>query len=181
MALQDKLGFTSFDEMLKAYISAPLDMKDTGTNTSDFIARTSTRSTPGYGMNAGVPTAVSYPYADMGSLAPAGEIITTANDMLKLMALLTGINATASLKQVSELAVTPLATIDSTKMVGYALTIEDANTNSPLYYKAGGTRGSSAFIIWKRNPQVGIVILTNKVGMDTTVLPDLAKSLIAEF
>lgn len=175
MALQDKLGFGSFDEMLKARITTPLGMIDTGTNVPDFINKTSTRSVPGYDVNAGVLTAT--PYADMGATASAGEIITTANDMLKFMAVLTGLN-TSTLVQASSLAMTPLATIDSVKKVGYAITMKDLDTNSPTYFKAGGTHGFSAFIIWKRNPKIGIVILSNKVGLDSSVLSTLAESLL---
>lgn len=161
MALQDKLDFASFDELLRARILTPLGMDDTGTNVPDLITRTNSRSTPGYAVNNGVLTAT--PYADMGSFAPAGEIITTANDMLKFLAVLTGLN-TASLSQASQLAVTPLETIDAKKMIGYAVDIDGANTNSPTYSKNGSTQGFSAYIIWKRDPQIGIVVVANKAS-----------------
>lgn len=175
MALQDRLGFSSFDEMLKARITTILGMENTGINTSSFISNKNIHIAPGYGINAGKLTEI--PYTDMGELSPSGAIVTTANDMLKFLDVLIGIG-TYSLDQSSKLFITPLETIDATKMVGYALTIEDAGSDSPTYFKSGGTKGFSAFIIWKRNPQIGIIILANKTGLDSTILPDIAKKLV---
>lgn len=177
MALQDKLGFSSFDEMLQTKISNPLDMADTGTNVPDFISKIASRSASGYGMNNRVLTATPQ-HADMGSMSPAGEIISTANDLLKFMAVLTGIN-TSVLDKASTYALTPLATgKDATEKIGYAVAIEGADTSSPIYSKSGGTQGFSSYIIWKRNPQIGIVILTNKNGLK---LSAVAESLLNEF
>jgi hypothetical protein len=65
-------------------------------------------------------------------------------------------------------------------MVGYAITMESANTASPTYLKAGGTKGYSAFVIWKREPGIGVVILANKSGLDSGVLPEIAKAIMKE-
>lgn len=169
MALQDKLGFSSFDEMLRAKISNPLDMADTGTNVPAFISKIASRSATGYGMNAGVLTAT--PHADMGSMSPAGEIITTADDLLKFMAVLTGIN-TNVLGEALTHALVPLTTMNATKKVGYAIAIEGADTNSPVYSKSGGTPGFSSYIIWTRNPQIGIVVLANKNGLELSTIAE---------
>lgn len=70
MALQDALGFSSFDEMLRSRITAPLNMKDTGMGTPDFLAKIDSRITPGYGINSGILTPT--PYTNMGAMSPAG-------------------------------------------------------------------------------------------------------------
>jgi CubicO group peptidase (beta-lactamase class C family) len=92
MSLQDRLGYASFDEMLKKEISEPLNMADTGTNVPDFIGRANGNAALGYAMRDG--TLSDAPYSDMGCMAGAGEIITTGDDMLKFLGMLTGLDQT---------------------------------------------------------------------------------------
>lgn len=181
MALQDRLRFASFHEMLKARITTPLGMSNTGTNVPDFINNIpASRSTPGYAINPENMTLTATTYGDMGSLAPAGENISTANDMLKLLAVLTGLNTTspltqASLTLIANLGPIPLVSGRGSKMIGYAINIDLTNPNSPTYSKDGSTQGYSAFIIWKTNPQLGVVVLVNKADFH---LETLANALI---
>ncbi len=177
MTLQDTLGFSSFNEMIQSRITIPLNMWDTGVGTPDFLMKINSWSMNGYGMNNGI--LVSTPYTDMGDMSPAGWIISTANDLLKFLSVLIWLNQEWFNKTV-QLMMEPLVKIDDTKMVGYALTIEWANTNSPIYLKTGATPGFSSFIIWKNNPQIWIIILANRAGFDNTILPKIARSLMSD-
>lgn len=176
IALEDSLSFVSYDELLKARVLIPLNMNDTGTNTSDFINKTTSRNVSGYGMYQGKLSATSY--ADMGDLSPSGEIITTGNDMLKFMKALIGIETTP-LTPAVQLAIKPLATIDQQTSIGFALDIDHTDPHSLIYEKNGSTPGFSAYIMWKQNPQIGIVVLTNKA--DARFVKTISSSLINEF
>ena len=101
------------------------------------------------------------------------------DDLLKFLSVLIWLNQEWFNKTV-QLMMEPLVKIDDTKMVGYALTIEWANTNSPIYLKTGATPGFSSFIIWKNNPQIWIIILANRAGFDNTILPKIARSLMSD-
>ena len=163
LALEDHLGLASFDDLLKTRFVTPLGMSDTGTNVPTFITRVGTRGATGYSA-ASDPSHPNeaVPLADMGAMAGAGEILTTGNDMLKLLDQLAGVQ-TSSLTDAIVLAGQPLTTVSPEKRIGYA--IESDVAEPAICSKPGSTAGFTAFVIWRRDLKLGVVVMVNRGGV----------------
>jgi CubicO group peptidase (beta-lactamase class C family) len=158
IALEDRLGFRSFDRMTNAYIATPLNMTNTGVKSLTSRAKVNTTSAVGYDFTSGRLRPVPFP--DMGALASAGGLISTADDMLRLLRGLTGIRSTP-LKEVFLKAMTPLHSKGNTE-IAYGIKIVHSRSGARIYGKDGSTTGYTSLILWMREPQIGLILLTNR-------------------
>jgi hypothetical protein len=152
------LGASNFDRLLKINFSRSLGMDDTGTNTTSFIENTTSRKAQGY--RADLSSLEPLPFSDMGCMAGAGEIISTANNMNRLLEHLVGLRE-SQLKEAIELAMKPLATVAPDQTIGYAIDIKQDQTGTTLYSKDGATRSSQAYVIWRNDLKIGVVVMSN--------------------
>jgi arylformamidase len=158
LALEDHLGASNFDELLKMNFSRSLGMDDTGTNTPSFIENTTSRKAQGY--RADKPSLEPLPFSDMGCLAGSGEIISTANSMNRLLEHLVGLRE-SHLKEAIQLAIKTLATVAPDQTIGYAIDIKQDQTGTTFYSKDGATRSSQAYVIWRNDLKIGVVVMSN--------------------
>jgi CubicO group peptidase (beta-lactamase class C family)/acetyl esterase/lipase len=158
LTLEDTLGASNFDRLLKINFSRSLGMDDTGTNTTSFIENTTSRKAQGY--RADLSSLEPLPFSDMGCMAGAGEIISTANNMNRLLEHLVGLRE-SQLKEAIELAMKPLATVAPDQTIGYAIDIKQDQTGTTLYSKDGATRSSQAYVIWRNDLKIGVVVMSN--------------------
>ncbi|MBK9038430.1 MAG: serine hydrolase [Bdellovibrionales bacterium] len=158
LTLEDTLGASNFDELLKINFSRSLGMDDTGTNTPAFIENTTSRKAQGY--RADLSSLDPLPFSDMGCMAGAGEIISTANNMNRLLEHLVGLRE-SHLKDAIGLAIKPLATVGPDQTIGYAIDIKKDQTGTTFYSKDGATRSSQAYVIWRNDLKIGVVVMSN--------------------
>lgn len=158
LALEDHLGVSSFDELLKTNFSLPLGMDDTGTNTSSFIETTGLRKAQGY--RSDKTFFEPLPFSDMGFMAGSGEIISTANNLNRLLEILVNLRS-SHLQSAIDLAMEPIHSKDDNEAIGYAIDINQNSMGTRLYSKEGATRSSRAYLVWRRDLQIGVVILAN--------------------
>ncbi len=157
VAIAKASGHRTFDEALKGLITKPLTMNDTGTNTADFIARVKENYAPAHSLTQGGQFE-QVPPLDMGAFSASGEIISTGNDMLKLMNALTGLDA-GELSVASQESKAIL--VDNGKPMGYAYDILKDKDGSDVFAKPGGGKGHKALILWQHDPKVGVFVLVN--------------------
>ncbi|MBK8201058.1 MAG: serine hydrolase [Bdellovibrionales bacterium] len=158
LTLEDNLGASSFDELLKINFSRSLGMDDTGTNTPAFIENTTSRKAQGY--RADTSSLEPLPFSDMGFMAGSGEIISTANNMNSLLEHLVGLRE-SYLKEAIGLAMKPLNSVGPEQTIGYAIDIMKDQTGTTFYSKPGATRSSQAYLIWRNDLKIGVVVLSN--------------------
>jgi CubicO group peptidase (beta-lactamase class C family) len=166
-ALQTRLRCASFDALLQARIAAPLGLRATQAASA---------------LLAGAPVAQGYaeasaglreaPVPTMGVLGGAGEAVTTGRDMLTLLGCLTGRDR-GPLEAAAARLAQPLASIDADTESGYALEIEDG-----VLSKAGSCAGYTAFLCYRRDRAVGVVLLANRGRL--RALPAAARALVAD-
>jgi D-alanyl-D-alanine-carboxypeptidase/D-alanyl-D-alanine-endopeptidase len=158
LALADATEVAGFDPLLRKWITEPLQMHDTGTNEPAFVDPMGQRLAQGYAVGRG-STLREVALSDMGVLAGAGEVISTARDMLRLLAALTGHDdplvggATARIER-------PLGPTRKGQ-IGYAVDILQDSNGSSFNAKSGTTAGYTAHIAWRRDPPAGVVVLCN--------------------
>lgn len=158
LTLEDHLGATSFDELLKINFSRSLGMDDTGSNTPSFIENTTSRKAQGY--RADTSSLEPLPFSDMGFMAGSGEIITTANNMNRLLEHLVGLRK-SHLKDAIGLAIKPLNSVKPDQTIGYAIDIKKEQTGTTFYSKDGATRSSQSYVIWRNDLKIGVVVMSN--------------------
>jgi len=171
LVLQAKMNHSSFDVMMSEHITKPLGMKRTQANTPEMQGENLDNKAQGYAAGAEL---IPMPFADMGVLDGAGELVSTANDMNKFMQGLAGISKTPLADSFSE-ANRSLSTQGKYEMA-YSSAIEKSAKGGTYYLKPGNTPGYSAIILWRTNPKVGIVVLSNRGGLDK--VNELGKELI---
>ncbi|MEO5376855.1 MAG: beta-lactamase family protein [Magnetococcus sp. DMHC-6] len=159
MALEKKLHFSNFNDMLDAQILHPLKMVHTSTHTSTFVQEARAQMAKGYMLLYRRIHPVDF--SEMGLLRSSGEMITTAKDMQILLRCLTGIISCPLRAAVIE-AMRPLAPTDYDNKIGYAIDIHKSRDGGTLYSKAGITTGYTAMVMWRQTPKIGIVILANR-------------------
>jgi D-alanyl-D-alanine-carboxypeptidase/D-alanyl-D-alanine-endopeptidase len=158
LALQSQLKFSDFDSMNRTFITQPLSMRRTQTNSGNLQQQFHANQAQGYAPDYG--TLVPIPFSDMGVLEGAGELGSTANDLLLFLEALTGLSkrpltpafreATRSLVDLGEDA------------IAYGFKIRPSVKGGIYYMKPGNTAGYSAIILWRTNPKIGIVLLANR-------------------
>ena len=100
----------------------------------------------------------------MGILEGAGELVSTANDLIRLLEALTGLRQT-SLAAAFDIACEPLFSLGEDQMA-YGFKVRRSPTGGVYYGKPGGVAGYSAMILWRRTPRIGIVLLANRGQFD---------------
>ena len=96
----------------------------------------------------------------MGILEGAGELISTASDILSLLETLSGIKNSILTPAIEE-ASKPLANHRSDK-IAYGFKIIKSSKGGVYYMKSGSTAGFSSIMLWRSNPRVGIVLMANR-------------------
>lgn len=170
IALQDRLGFADFDSMNREYITKPLGMHNTGLKSRRMRQKVFSRAAIGYDGSGGNLRPVPFP--EMGALASAGGLITTADDMILLLRALTGLDKT-KLSSALTKAIQPLNRMGKDE-IAYGIKVSRSASGATLYSKGGATAGFSSFIVWSRTPKVGFILMANrgrfgklqKVGLD---------------
>jgi D-alanyl-D-alanine-carboxypeptidase/D-alanyl-D-alanine-endopeptidase len=153
--LQDKLGYASFEDLNRTLITEPLGMEST--NTPSRLGNAVQNQAQGYSPKNGGLVAV--PQSEMGVLAGSGELVSTANDLVRLLQALTGVKNT-KLKPVFDEAVKSLVPVENEAMA-YGFRVKHSGDGGVFFAKPGETAGYSAIILWRQNPSLGIVILAN--------------------
>ena len=93
MLLQEKLGFDSFEKLNERYVTGPLGMLNTAPNTPEMLRNYEHNKAQGYSVESG--RLVPVPFSDMGILEGAGELVSTAHDLIRLLEALTGLRQTS--------------------------------------------------------------------------------------
>ena len=166
LALGDHAGLAPYSALLAAQLTGPLGMSDTGLNEPPFINGITARLAQGYRSTgtALVPMAIS----DMGVLEGAGEIISTGNDMAKLLRALAGI-APFPVPGAVERATSPRAPGATGTMTGYGLDIYTLTSGVQQWEKAGLVAGYTAYIAFRRLPGTAVAILSNRAQHQAVV------------
>jgi CubicO group peptidase (beta-lactamase class C family) len=165
LALQDSLGLTRHHDTLRRLIADDLGMGDTFGEVAAIPDSARARLATGHvveGMRrvAGIP-------GQMGVLASAGEVVTTAEDMERWLRALTGLEVTPLAAAVAR-ASTRLAEGPEGRGMGYAIEIEDVG-GVTRYRKGGNTSSYGAYLLWSTSPAVGVAVMTNCGGFRRVV------------
>ena len=172
LALADQLGTASHHAVLRALVADALGMSDTWGQVAALDAAAIARVAPGLAVNGG--RRVAGRLAQMGVLAGAGEVVTSGDDLVHLLAALTG-NVTSALDDAIELALASHATGPSAAIdLGYAFEIERL-PDGARYTKGGATASYTAYLAFRRTPAEGAVILSPCGGF--SAVRDLALAL----
>lgn len=158
IALQSKLNYASFDAMTSAKMTQLLGMKRTQANTPEMQNENLDNKAQGYAVEGAEFSPV--PFADMGVLDGAGELVSSANDMLKFLEGMAGISHTPLSSAFTE-ANRSLSSQGENQMA-YASAIVPSGKGGVYYFKPGATPGYSALILWRTQPKIGIVLLSNR-------------------
>jgi CubicO group peptidase (beta-lactamase class C family) len=166
IALQNRYGKHSSDELIRQLITGRLQMGRTTMNEPDFLDRYRGDLAQGYLYNESTSMLNRVPLSDMGILAGSGELISTVSDMNRFLSVLTGLEA-GVLRRVAEEMNRPFETmIQDDVMIGYAHQIKLAPDGSKIHWKGGGTAGFTAIVLWQTEPQVGLVLLANRGNLE---------------
>ncbi len=141
---------TSYEQLITDKICQPLQMK----NTKIFLQDTDNqRFAQGYDGNGKATSAW-----DMNTLAGAGGIRSTVNDLVKYVMA----NMTIAPKQLQEaINLTHKTTFSKAENVVGLGWILPSKANSNLYFHNGGTGGFRSFAGFDKERKIGIVILSN--------------------
>jgi D-alanyl-D-alanine-carboxypeptidase/D-alanyl-D-alanine-endopeptidase len=146
---------TSYEELVRARIAGPLNMADTRIAlTPDERARLA----PGHDLEG--KTVANW---DLPTLAGAGALRSTANDLLAYIAACMRADTTTELGRDLLVAATPLrgTTIPNLR-IGLAWHVREADDTRIVWHN-GGTGGYHAFIGFDRARGAGVVILGNSI------------------
>lgn len=168
VALGDGLDTTDYSELLALWLTDPVGMKDT------ILSRHILTIDPNrYRIIAGIGEGGrEVDPAQMGVLSGAGEVVSTAFDMVLLLQSLVFMEPGSS----ADLATREIASINSTHAMAAGF---DISKDRPylLYYKGGSQPGYSSFIVWSSELGAGIVLLSNR-GSFSSHTKDLSFRLI---
>ena len=159
IALEDKCGAKDFHDMLSTYVLRDLGMGSTWGEFGRMDMHARGRIVQGYTyatakQRARIPGRV----AEMGVLAGAGAVVTTANDMCTFIRALTG--APTALDAAASLAVSPMGDGANGEQICFAVDreIKDGVT---FYKKNGVTPSYSAYLMFRRDMPLGVIVLAN--------------------
>ena len=143
----------SYEAMVRSRICDPLGMKDTRvTLTPEMKARLAEGHS-----GAGTPV----PNWDLPTLAGAGALRSTANDMLTFLAANLGYVKTPLAQDMAdEVSIRRPTTIPDTQ-IAYAWHIQNAKDGSSILWHNGGTGGYRSYMGYDPKARVGVVALTN--------------------
>ncbi len=171
LAVQDHLGLSRHDEVLRRLVTEDLGMRETWGEVAAIPASERARLAAGHVVD-GTSRAPGIP-GEMGVLASAGEIVTSGRDLRRLLRALLGLDATPLAGAIAR-ATGPVADGPEGRAMGYAVEIE-ATALGARFRKGGNTSSYAAYLIWSTTPPVGVALLTNCGGFMRVV--DLAVAL----
>lgn len=156
IALSEGDGGATYDAMLAARITGPLEMRDTRIDRAGF---------PEARLAQGYRKTTPMPPNRIDTLEAAGALRSTAGDMVKFVRAL--VDRGHPLDAAVDLVETPVLDKAANESCGLALEIrrEAAIT---YFEKVGATSGFGAQIVLSRTPPVGVVVLANSGGADVT-------------
>jgi len=170
IVLQNRYGYTDFNSLNQAKITNVLNMDKTSTNNSDFMEKNRKNLAQGYQYNKKLRQFKPVPFSDMGILAGSGELISNVNNMNVLLKLMTGLSINPMENAVKELE----QELENTDQPGirkaYAHRVRQAQDGGSIHFKSGLTAGYSAIILWRKNPEVGLILLSNRGKFDPLLL-----------
>ncbi len=145
----------SYEQLVKTRILDPLGMASTGIAlTSPMQARLARGHT-----EEGAPA----PNWDLPTLAGAGALRSTMNDMMRFLAANLGEPA-SDLERAMHLAQTPRFTTSPNTRIGLGW-ITVTQGDGDLIYHDGGTGGYGAIVMIDKKRNVGVVLLANRTGV----------------
>jgi CubicO group peptidase (beta-lactamase class C family) len=157
-ALAARAG-TDFESLLKARVLDPLGMKNTAITLSPKL-----KAALAVGHNAvlqpALPWSAASTYADM---AAAGGLVSTANDLSKLLAVAMGYEP-------SPLAASMAAMLESRRPIGgkaqqaLGWVVTGQGDADRLISHEGGSWGFASVVAWDPLRRVGLVVLSNQVA-----------------
>ena len=156
LSLSDAEGVSGYEQLLADRFSRPLGLSRTGLNRPGFLARVDDNLSQGYG---GPDGRVEVGLAEMGALAGSGEILSTGEDMALFLSVMCGLSA-YPVEGAIERALAPRAPGEGAGQIAYGWDVADAEPR--LWTKTGLTAGFTAYVALRRDPQVGVAILSNR-------------------
>lgn len=174
LALADVSGAGSYSALLQFRLTGPLGMTNTGLNETAFVSQIGTRLAQGYRMSGGALIEIGL--SDMGVLEAGGEVISTANDIGKFVRAFTGLAPFPVTNAVAR-AVAPVTTGAPGDDIGYGWDIVSLPEGVTQYEKAGAVAGYTCFVAFRREPAVGVAVLSNR-GQHQAIL-SLARQIVA--
>jgi CubicO group peptidase (beta-lactamase class C family) len=157
----------SYEELVTTRICAPLGLNDTRITLSSAMRErlaqghdTSLHAVPGW---------------DLPTLAGAGALRSTANDMMRFLDACQGKQKTAISPAIASLLAVRRQTDESGVYAAEGWFVETAH-NEELVEKDGGTGGYASFIGYSTRTGVAAVLLSNTAGWGTT--PPLGRHLL---
>jgi CubicO group peptidase (beta-lactamase class C family) len=164
MALEEKFGYACFEDLNKAWISDVLGLSDTGTLTPSLDGMAAERKAQGYSSIGSSLRPVGF--SDMGVLAGAGALISTANDMNHFLEALTGIRETPLEEAIQE-ARRPLVSAGDAGEMTYAVRATPTPDGGRMYSKGGLVAGYASLMVWRTAPRLGLVMMANHGALDS--------------
>ena len=137
VVLQEKLGLDSFEKLNERYVTGPLGMRNTAANTPEMLRKYEDNKAQGYAVES--DRLVPVPFSDMGILEGAGELVSTANDLIRLLEALTGLRKT-SLAAAFDVACEPLFSLGEDQMA-YGFRVRHSSKGGVDLWQAGRSRG----------------------------------------
>jgi CubicO group peptidase (beta-lactamase class C family) len=122
--------------------------------------------------------AVATSFWDNPTLAGAGAIQSTANDMLKFLAANLGMTET-ELQPALQLANSPQRPTDGLNSIGLGWGLP--NAGKWIHEHDGGTGGTYSYVAWDPKRKIGVVMLTNAATNLYDVVPQLLRGLPKSF
>jgi CubicO group peptidase (beta-lactamase class C family) len=207
LALEQRFGAKNFDELLQAKLASKIGWVRTGTRDSPAFAKLSPSGNDpqvafGYPEK---PAPIAPPiteakkiaynqllaqvnvrqeFAGMGVLASAGGLLSTPDDMIRFLKVLTGRSKedhSRTLQQMKTLSLPGSAISGSNtnkRKIGYAVdsytlnqfsgvgTCGTLSATDLVYAKPGNTPSHVAYLAWIPSRQVGLVVLANRAGFE---------------
>ncbi len=158
MLLQEKMGYANYDALAQAKILSPLGMTMTGGNIASLQQKAGSNQAQGYAPETNAAPE-AFGFSEMGVLGAAGELLSTANNMLAFLEGMAGVTQT-SLSDAFQESHRSLA-VNGNDGLAYGFSIKTSSKGGVYYAKGGETAGFSAMIIWRKDPKIGIVVLSN--------------------
>jgi CubicO group peptidase (beta-lactamase class C family) len=160
LVLEQQLGVTGNHELLNKTLLADLAITELWGEVDRIPSTASARVAKGYAV-AG-QARVEGRMSRMGVLAGAGEVAASGNAMLTLLKALCGQQASALDAAIAE-SLTPIKPIQGNESIAYGIEVEqDGSGLGPIFRKSGATAGGySAYVAFRRNPAVGVAVMTN--------------------
>jgi CubicO group peptidase (beta-lactamase class C family) len=170
VALTDFYGHSSYEDLFSEKIGKALELKSTHVNESSNISTILSNIVIGRKSDG---TLVNP--AEMGVLAGAGALLSSGDDMLKILKVLTAPNNTWSLAMAE--AQTVIKPISGNRSICYALE-RYLNHSNTVYAKGGGQSGYSSYIAWVPDLKAGAFILSDQGGITNTLLQPSVDNII---